>query len=76
MFPKVHAQCDGCRIESDPVATMLFLLEERDVRVTELVPILGSESAVEDVIAGKTEIDRSSVESIGKFLRIDSTLFS
>jgi antitoxin component HigA of HigAB toxin-antitoxin module len=76
MFPKVHAQCDACRIESDPVATMLFMMEERDVRVTELVPVLGSESAVEDVIAGKTEIDRSSAESIGKLLRISSTLFS
>jgi antitoxin component HigA of HigAB toxin-antitoxin module len=76
MFPKVHAQCDECRIESDPVATMLFVMQERDVQVTELVPILGSESAVEDVIAGKTEIDGSSVESIGEFLRINSTLLS
>jgi antitoxin component HigA of HigAB toxin-antitoxin module len=76
MFPKVHAQCDACRIESDPVATMLFMMEERDVRVTELVPVLGSESAVEDVIAGKTEIDRSAAESIGKLLRVSSTLLS
>jgi antitoxin component HigA of HigAB toxin-antitoxin module len=76
MFPKVHAQCDECRLESDPVATMLFVMEERDLEVAELVPVLGSESAVDEVITGQTEIDRSAAESIGQFLRINSTLFS
>jgi antitoxin component HigA of HigAB toxin-antitoxin module len=76
MFPKVHAQCDECRLESDPAATVLFLMQERDVQVAELVPILGSESAVEDVITGQTEIDRSAAESIAQLLRINSTLFS
>jgi antitoxin component HigA of HigAB toxin-antitoxin module len=76
MFPKVHAQCDACRLESDPVATMLFVMEERDLEVAALVPVLGSKSAVDRVITGQTEIDRSSAESIGKFLRINSTLFS
>jgi antitoxin component HigA of HigAB toxin-antitoxin module len=76
MFPKVHAQCDASRLESDPVATMLFVMEERDLPVAELVPVFGSKSAVDRVINGQTEIDRSSAESIGKFLRINSTLFS
>jgi antitoxin component HigA of HigAB toxin-antitoxin module len=76
MFQKVQPQCDESKLKSDPVATMLFLMEERDVQVTELEPILGSASAVEDVIAGKTSIDRSAAESIGKFLRVGSTLFS
>ena len=75
MFQKIQPQCESSQLASDPVATMLFLMEERDVQVTELVPILGSESAVEDVIAGKTSIDESAAESIGKFLRVGSTLF-
>ncbi len=76
MFQKIQPQCDESKLESDPVATMLFLMEERDVQVTELVPILGSASAVEDLITGKTSLDRSAAESIGKFLRVGSTLFS
>jgi antitoxin component HigA of HigAB toxin-antitoxin module len=76
MFQKIQPQSDESKLESDPVATMLFLMEERNVEVTELVPILGSKSAVEDVINGKASIDPSAAESIGKFLRVGSTLFS
>jgi antitoxin component HigA of HigAB toxin-antitoxin module len=76
MFQKIQPQCDSSKLESDPVATMLFLMEERNLPLTELVPILGCESVVDDVITGKISINGSAADSIGKFLRVGSTLFS
>ncbi|WP_373547849.1 hypothetical protein [Chamaesiphon sp.] len=55
---------------------LLFLMEQRDLRSTELVDIFGSQSAVENILNGKTQIDRSSAELLGQLFHVDSMLFS
>lgn len=52
-----------------------FLLEQRDMQPSELVDILGSREVVEDILAGKTQIDRSSAELLGQLFHVDPMLF-
>lgn len=52
-----------------------FLLEQRDMQPSELVDILGSREGVEDILAGKTQIDRSSAELLGQLFHVDPMLF-
>jgi antitoxin component HigA of HigAB toxin-antitoxin module len=61
--------------EHDSVSTMLFLMEEREIKLSDLVPILGSEAAVEQMISGTTPLDRSATDSISQFLGVGSMLF-
>jgi antitoxin component HigA of HigAB toxin-antitoxin module len=61
--------------ENDSVSTMLFLMEERDLELSDLVPVLGSEAAVEQMISGTSPLDRSAADSIGQFLGVGSMLF-
>jgi antitoxin component HigA of HigAB toxin-antitoxin module len=61
--------------ENDSVSTMLFLMGERDLELSDLVPILGSEAAVEQMISGTSPLDRSATDSIGQFLGVGSMLF-
>ena len=41
----------------------------------DLVDIFGSSSVVEDVIAGRVQIDRSMSELLGRLFHVDSMLF-
>ena len=59
----------------DPISMLLFLMEQRDLQSSDLVDIFGSISVVEDVMAGRIEIDRSAAESLGRLFHVDSMLF-
>ncbi len=52
-----------------------FLLEQRDMQPSELVDILGSREVVEDILTGKTQIDRSDAELLGQLFHVDPMLF-
>ena len=60
----------------NPLSMLLFLMEQRDLRSSELVDIFGSQSAVENILNGMTQIDRSSAELLGQLFHVDSMLFS
>ena len=57
------------------MSMLLFLMEQRDMQSADLVDIFGSISVVEDVMAGRVQIDRSMSESLGRLFRVDSMLF-
>lgn len=59
----------------NPLSMLLFLMEQRDLRSSELVDIFGSQSAVENILNGMIQIDRSSAELLSKLLHVDSALF-
>ena len=61
---------------TNPLSMLLFLMEQREMSSSELVDILGSPSAVENILNGMTEIDRSSAELLGQLFHVDSMLFS
>ena len=57
------------------MSMLLFLMEQRDMQSADLVDIFGSISVVEDVMAGRVQIDRSMSESLGRLFHVDSMLF-
>jgi HTH-type transcriptional regulator / antitoxin HigA len=61
--------------KSNPISMLLFLMEQQDLKSADLVDVFGSISVVEDVMAGKVQIDRSMSESLGRLFHVDSMLF-
>ena len=43
---------------TNPLSMLLFLMEQQEMSSSELVDIFGSPSAVENILNGKTQIDR------------------
>jgi HTH-type transcriptional regulator / antitoxin HigA len=60
---------------NNPTSMLLFLMEQRDMQSIDLVDIFGSISVVEDVMAGRVQIDRAMSESLGQLFHVDSMLF-
>ncbi|MCY7334659.1 MAG: transcriptional regulator [Chamaesiphon sp.] len=61
---------------TNPLSMLLFLMEQRDLRSSELVDIFGSQSAVENILNGMIQIDRSSAQLLGQLFHVDPMLFS
>jgi HTH-type transcriptional regulator / antitoxin HigA len=61
--------------ENNPLSMLLFLMDQRDMQPSELVDVFGSQSAANDVFSGKTLIDRSSADSLGKIFHVDTNFF-
>ncbi len=61
--------------ESKPSSMLLFLMDQRDTQPSDLIGIFGSESVVNDVIAGEIAIDRSKAELLGQLFHVDTNLF-
>jgi HTH-type transcriptional regulator / antitoxin HigA len=61
--------------KNKPISMLLFLMEQRDMQSADLVDIFGSILVVEDVMAGRIQIDRSMSESLGRLFHVDSMLF-
>lgn len=75
MGENLEQELERSQAENDSISTMLFLMEEREIELSDLIPILGSEAAVEQMINGSTRLDRSATDSIGQFLGVGSMLF-
>jgi HTH-type transcriptional regulator / antitoxin HigA len=61
--------------KNNPKSMLLFLMEQRDMQSADLVDVFGSSSVVEDIMAGRVQIDRSMSESLGQLFHVDSMLF-
>jgi HTH-type transcriptional regulator / antitoxin HigA len=61
--------------ENNPLSMLLFLMDQRDMQLSELVDFFGSQSAVDDIFSGKTLIDQSSAESLSKIFHVDINFF-
>jgi HTH-type transcriptional regulator / antitoxin HigA len=60
---------------STPHSILIHLMEERDLRQTDLVGIIGSRGVVSEVVNGKRHISKSQAVSLGNFFHIDPSLF-
>lgn len=61
--------------KNKPISMLLFLMEQRDMQSSDFVDIFGSSLIVEDVMAGRVQIERSMSESLGRLFHVDSMLF-
>jgi HTH-type transcriptional regulator / antitoxin HigA len=62
-------------LESNPGSMLAFLMDQRDLQPIDLVTIFGSEVAVNNVINGRTSIDRSTADRLGELFYVDPSLF-
>jgi HTH-type transcriptional regulator/antitoxin HigA len=60
---------------STPHSILLHLMEEREIRQTDLVGIIGSRGVVSEVVNGKRAISKSQAKALGKFFHVDPSLF-
>ncbi|NJR31784.1 MAG: transcriptional regulator [Chamaesiphon sp. CSU_1_12] len=62
-------------LESNPGSMLAFLMDQRDLQPIDLVEIFGSEAAVDDALAGRVNIDRSTADRLGELFHVDPSLF-
>ncbi len=62
--------------DRNPLATLRHLIEANEIEYPELITILGSPDAVEQIINGQRSINQSEARSLGSYFRVDASLFT
>ena len=60
---------------SSPCSLLLFLMEQRNLKQSDLVNAMGSEEVVLEAIAGSREINQAQAKALGRFFQVDPSLF-
>lgn len=61
---------------STPHSMLLFLMDQQDIKQSDLVGVIGSEKIVSEVILGKQEISKAQAKTLGEFFKVDPILFT
>ncbi|MEM9924646.1 MAG: transcriptional regulator [Cyanobacteria bacterium P01_D01_bin.50] len=61
--------------ETTPHSLLLFLMEQRDIKQSDLVGVIGSKGVVSEVVNGKREISKAQAKALGDFFHVDAGLF-
>ncbi len=61
--------------KSDPLDTLLHLMEAQGLKQAQLINVIGSSGVVSEVINGKREISKSQARSLGEFFKVSYQLF-
>jgi len=62
--------------DRNPLATLQHLIEANEIEYPELITILGSPDAVEQIINGQRSINQSEARSLGSYFRVDASLIT
>lgn len=60
---------------STPRSMLLFLMEQKDIKQSDLVGIIGSKGIVSEVVNGSREISKAQAKALGEFFKVDPGLF-
>lgn len=58
-----------------PHSLLKFLMEQRNIKQTDLVGIIGSKGVVSEVVNGKREISKAQAKALSDFFQVDPGLF-
>jgi HTH-type transcriptional regulator/antitoxin HigA len=58
-----------------PHEVLQFLMEQRDLKQTDLVPVLGSKGYVSDIVNGKRGISKEHARALGEFFHVSPEVF-
>ena len=58
-----------------PHSLLLFLMEQRDIKQSDLVGIIGSKGVISEVVNGKREISKAQAKALGDYFHVDAGLF-
>lgn len=61
--------------EAPPNETIGFLMNQRGLRPSDLLPIFGSRSVASDVLSGKREPSKAHVRKLAEFFHVSTDLF-
>ena len=60
---------------STPHSLLTFLMEQKGIKQTDLVGIIGSREVVSEIINGKQNITESQARALGEFFQVEPSLF-
>ena len=60
---------------AEPVEALRILMEQRDARQRDLIPVFGSSSVVSDVLAGKRSISKSHAHKLADYFHVPVGIF-
>ncbi len=60
---------------STPRSILEFLMEQRQLKVADLVNVLGSESEIEAIINGDRDLTITQIKALGLFFQVDPSVF-
>jgi HTH-type transcriptional regulator / antitoxin HigA len=63
------------RPKSTPHRMVAFLLEQRDLKLNDLWPVIGSKGRVSEMLAGKRSISKEQAKKLAEFFRVRADLF-
>jgi HTH-type transcriptional regulator/antitoxin HigA len=63
------------RPKSRPHEIVTFLLEQRDLKPTDLWPIIGSKGRVSEILTGKRSISKEQAKKLAEFFHVGAGLF-
>jgi len=58
-----------------PHSLLLFLMEQKEIKQSDLVGIIGSKGVVSEIVNGKREISKAQAKALGDFFHVDAGLF-
>lgn len=61
---------------STPHSMLLFLMEQKEIKESELVGVIGSKKIVCEIVSGKREISKVQAKALGDFFQVDFSLFT
>jgi HTH-type transcriptional regulator/antitoxin HigA len=61
--------------EAAPSETIVFLMNQRGLRQSDLLPIFGSRSVASDVLSGKRDPSKAHVRKLAEFFHVSTDLF-
>ena len=63
------------REESRPNEMVAFLLEQHDLKPSDLWPVIGSRGRVSEILAGKRSISKEQAKKLAEFFHVRADLF-
>jgi len=63
------------RAKSRPNEMVAFLPEQRNLRPSDLYPVIGSKSRVSEILAGKRSISKEQAKKLAEFFHVGAGLF-
>lgn len=63
------------RPKSTPHRMVAFLLEQRDLKASDLWPVIGSKGRVSEILAGKRPVSRGQAKKLAEFFHVRADLF-
>lgn len=61
--------------ESNPQSLLLFLMEQKGMKQSDLVGVIGSKGVVSEIVNGKRSISKNQAKALAELFKVDFSLF-